>query len=99
MPPSTPTVPAPRTLREYLARPGAPTQRRLAAQAGTQQSMISMLSRGKRAARGKLALRLAAITGVPLASLLVATPQRRSLRPTTPPTTTTTTPVSTQLTS
>jgi transcriptional regulator with XRE-family HTH domain len=62
------------TLAAWLAGPPRQSQRKLAHAAGCNQSMISMLAHGKRAARGKLALRLHRLTGVPVESL-IATPQ------------------------
>jgi hypothetical protein len=62
--------PAPRTLREYLSGPPAVSQRALAEVAGCNQSMVSMLVRGKRVPSARLAVKLHAITGVPLKMLL-----------------------------
>lgn len=74
MPPAAPIVKArPRTLGEWLAGPPRRSQRFLAGRVGCHQSMISMLVRGERAARGKLALRLHEETGVPL-RVLIARP-------------------------
>src|SRR5262245_39704799 len=61
---------APRTLREYLAGPPAVSQRALAEAIGCTQSMISMLVRGKRVPSAGLAVKLHAVTGVPLKALL-----------------------------
>jgi transcriptional regulator with XRE-family HTH domain len=62
--------PPPQSLREYLAGPPAVGQRALAEAAGCNQSMISMLVRGKRVPSARLAVTLHAITGVPLKMLL-----------------------------
>ena len=62
--------PAPRTLRAFLSGPPAVGQRALAEAVGCNQSMISMLLRGKRAPSASLAVRLHAITKVPLKTLL-----------------------------
>jgi transcriptional regulator with XRE-family HTH domain len=62
----------PRSLREYLAGPPAIGQRALAEAVGCNQSMISMLARGTRVPSARLAVRLHAVTGVPL-QLLLAT--------------------------
>jgi len=64
--------PAPRTLREFLTGPPAVSQRALAEAAGCNQSMISMLLRRKRVPSAGLAVKLHAITGVPLRALLGA---------------------------
>ena len=61
---------APRTLREYLSGPPAVSQRALAEAAGCNQSMVSMLVRSKRVPSARLAVKLHAITGVPLKALL-----------------------------
>jgi plasmid maintenance system antidote protein VapI len=61
---------APRSLREYLSGPPAIGQRALAEAVGCNQSMISMLVRGKRVPSAGLAVKLHAITGVPLKMLL-----------------------------
>jgi plasmid maintenance system antidote protein VapI len=67
----------PATLKAYLKQEHALSQRALARAAGVHQSMISMLARGKRSCRGTLAVKLRALTGVPLEALIV-TPRRRS---------------------
>jgi transcriptional regulator with XRE-family HTH domain len=61
---------SPRSLREYLTGPPAVGQRALAEAVGCNQSMISMLARGQRVPSARLAVRLHAITGVPLKMLL-----------------------------
>lgn len=70
------TIPArrtpPRTLQEFLDGPPAVGQRALADAVGCNQSMISMLRRGKRTPSAGLAVRLHAVTGVPLKSLLAS---------------------------
>jgi plasmid maintenance system antidote protein VapI len=73
----------PRTLREYLAGPPAVGQRALADAAGCNQSMISMLVRGKRVPSAGLAVRLHKITGVSLKMLLASrmTPPRKRRPP------------------
>ena len=60
----------PQSLRAYLAGPPAVSQRTLAEAAGCNQSMISMLVRGKRAPSASLAVTLHAVTGVSLKNLL-----------------------------
>jgi hypothetical protein len=75
--PLTPAPRTPRTLAEYLAGPPPRSQRSLAKVVHVHQSMISMLTRGERAARGTLATKLHKVTGVPLAVLIVATKRRR----------------------
>jgi transcriptional regulator with XRE-family HTH domain len=65
-------TPKPKTLAEWLALPGAGrSQRKLAAKVGCHQSMISMLVKGQRAARGKLALALAEETELPVEQFLI----------------------------
>jgi plasmid maintenance system antidote protein VapI len=66
----------PRSLREYLDGPPAVGQRALAEAAGCNQSMISMLIRGKRVPSAGLAVKLHAITGVPLKMLLASRMQK-----------------------
>jgi len=68
----------PRTLREYLRGPPRISQRAFAERVGVNQSMISMLTRGRRRPRAALALKLHRITGVPLEALLA--PRRRPTR-------------------
>lgn len=67
--PAAPRQPA-RSLREFLAGPPAVSQRALADVVGCNQSMISMLVRGKRVPSARLAVQLHAVTGVPLRALL-----------------------------
>jgi transcriptional regulator with XRE-family HTH domain len=69
---------APRSLKDYLKGPPRVTQARLAKQLGVNQSMVSMLVKGQRQPRAKLALRLHEITGIPLKTLL--DPHRRRPR-------------------
>ena len=64
----------PQSLRAYLAGPPAVSQRMLAEAADCNQSMISMLLRGKRVPSASLAVRLHAITGVSLKNLLAPQP-------------------------
>lgn len=64
----------PTTLQAYLDGPPRIRQRALAKRLGVHQSMISMLAKGQRRPRAKLALLLHRITGVPLKALL--NPQR-----------------------
>jgi len=59
-----------RSLRAFLQGPPAVSQRALAAAVGCNQSMISMLAKGKRAPSARLAVKLHAVTGVPLQTLL-----------------------------
>lgn len=70
----------PQNLREYLAGPPAVSQRTLAEVVGCNQSMISMLVRGKRVPSAALAVQLHAVTNVPLKQLLatrISAPRRR----------------------
>jgi len=71
----------PRSLRAYLIGPPAIGQRALAEAVGCNQSMISMLARGTRAPSARLAVKLHAITGIPLRTLLATrmdpTPAKR----------------------
>jgi transcriptional regulator with XRE-family HTH domain len=67
----------PRSLREYLDGPPAVGQRALAEAAGCNQSMISMLVRGKRVPSARLAVKLHAITGVPLKMLLASRMEKK----------------------
>lgn len=62
--------PKPQSLQEFLDGPPVIGQRELADAAGCNQSMISMLIRGKRIPSARLAARLHAITGVPLKKLI-----------------------------
>jgi transcriptional regulator with XRE-family HTH domain len=65
-------VTRPKTLAEWLSVPGAGrSQRKLAKRVGCHQSMISMLVKGQRAARGKLALALADETDLPVEQFLI----------------------------
>jgi transcriptional regulator with XRE-family HTH domain len=66
-------------LREYLTGPPRVSQRQLAEAIGCNQSMISMLARGRRVPSARLAVKLYAVTGVPLKALLA-----RKLPPTAP---------------
>ena len=61
---------APQSLRAYLDGPARVSQRELADAVGCNQSMISMLVRGKRVPSAGLAVELHATTGVPLKMLL-----------------------------
>jgi DNA-binding XRE family transcriptional regulator len=70
----------PRSLREYLAGPPAVSQRALADAVGCNQSMVSMLARGRREPSARLAVKLHAVTGVPLKALLA-----RKMPPEAPP--------------
>jgi len=76
---------APRSLRAYLTGPPRVGQRTLAEAAGCNQSMISMLLRGKRVPSARLAVTLHTITKVPLKTLLATrlgtAPSRRRRRP------------------
>lgn len=76
---ATRTSDAPRSLREYFRR-GIESQRALADRAGVHQSMISMMVRGERAARGALALKLSQLTGVPVERLVVKAKKPRRNR-------------------
>lgn len=67
----------PQSLREYLAGPPMIGQRALAAAVGCNQSMISMLVRGTRQPSARLAVKLHAITRVPLEQLLATRLKRR----------------------
>lgn len=60
----------PQSLRTYLAGPPPVGQRELAEAVGCNQSMVSMLVRGKRVPSARLAVQLHAVTGVPLKMLL-----------------------------
>jgi transcriptional regulator with XRE-family HTH domain len=73
----------PQSLREYLAGPPAIGQRALAAAVGCNQSMISMLARGTRVPSARLAVKLHAVTGVPLQRLLATRldPRHKHRRP------------------
>jgi len=66
----TKTAAPPPSLRAYLAGPPAVGQRELADAVGCNQSMISMLVRGKRVPSARLAVQLHHVTGVPLKNLL-----------------------------
>jgi transcriptional regulator with XRE-family HTH domain len=83
IPPPSSRRPAPQSLREFLAGPPAIGQRALAEALGCHQSMVSMLVRGKRLPSARLAVRLHAVTGVPLKNLLA--PRFRKPKPRTRP--------------
>jgi len=68
-PPTGP--PSPATLRQYFRRRTSLSQHAVAKHLGCSQGYISMVVRGQRALRGKQAIRLAALTGVPIERLLV----------------------------
>ena len=72
--PKVQTPTAPLTLAGWLAGPPPRSQRWLADQVGVHQSMISMLARHKRSARGALAMKIHTLTGVPLEEMIVAEP-------------------------
>ena len=60
----------PETLAEYLTGPPKVSQRALAEALGCNQSMISYLRRGLRVPSAGMAVRIHALTGVPLKHLL-----------------------------
>lgn len=74
----------PPTLRAYLKGPPKVSQRALADALGINQSMVSMLMRGKRRPSAERMRDIHAITGVPLAALLNMAPEpepRKRQRP------------------
>jgi plasmid maintenance system antidote protein VapI len=70
MPPSPDRRP-PRSLREYFRRENALSQRQIARRLGCNQSHVSMIASGQRAASGTVGQKLAALTGVPLENLVI----------------------------
>lgn len=75
-----PRKPIPLSLSDYLAGPPPVGQRDLAEAVGCHQSMISMLVKGKRVPSAGLALKLHAVTGIPLKALLAPKLARRTRR-------------------
>jgi transcriptional regulator with XRE-family HTH domain len=69
--------PPPATLRQYFRRRGALSQHALAKRLGCSQGYISMVVRGQRAFRGKAALKVAALTGVPIEKLIVVARKKK----------------------
>lgn len=74
--------PAPATLRQYFRRREALSQHALAKYLGCSQGYVSMVVRGKRAFRGKGAVKVAKLTGVPIEKLIVCArkPRRTTSR-------------------
>jgi transcriptional regulator with XRE-family HTH domain len=60
----------PRTLAEFFEQKNAPTQDAIARQLGITGAYVSLIAAGKRQPALKLALRIEALTGVPVASLV-----------------------------
>jgi transcriptional regulator with XRE-family HTH domain len=61
----------PRTLAEFFARKGAPTQDAIARELGITAAYVSLIASGKRQPALRLALRIESVTGVPAASLVM----------------------------
>jgi transcriptional regulator with XRE-family HTH domain len=79
-PPTPPGRPAPKTLRQYFRRRDALSQHAIAKRLGCSPSYVSMVVRGERTFRGKVALKLAALTGVPVEKLIVVARKKKPKR-------------------
>jgi transcriptional regulator with XRE-family HTH domain len=68
---------APATLRQYFRRRDSLSQHAIAKRLGCSQGYVSMVVRGERAFRGKGAVKVAELTGVPLEKLIVVARKKK----------------------